>query len=160
MESKSKYISDIELVEKFRKILFFQLSIPFPLLIGLILIQVIFINFFSGYFITLIEILLGVVIGAAILFAPYIIYVLAREKHYGWIITFFILNILPIPVVYFILRDSFLLVPGLLTLILPFYLYCFLIKFVVDDWLKEYNTEQHLAEQRKEWEERKKEWLI
>jgi hypothetical protein len=35
-----------------------------------------------------------------------------------------------------------------------------LIKFSVDDWLREYNWEQQLIEQRKEWEEKKKEGLL
>ncbi len=160
MEIKSKHIKNIELVEKFRKILFFQLSLPFPLLVILIIVQFMMINIISGYIITLLYILLGLVIGAAVLFTPYIIYVLIKEYHIGWTITFFVMNVLPYPIVYFIMKDSILLVPWLLTLTILFYLYCFLIKFSVDEWLKEYRIEQQIAEQRNEWEEKKKEWLI
>jgi hypothetical protein len=35
-----------------------------------------------------------------------------------------------------------------------------LIKFSIDEWIREFNWEQQLAEQRKESEEKKKEWLL
>jgi hypothetical protein len=45
-------------------------------------------------------------------------------------------------------------------LILPFYLFCFFIKFSVDEWIREYNWEQQLIEQRKEEVEKQKEGLL
>jgi hypothetical protein len=42
----------------------------------------------------------------------------------------------------------------------PFYFYSFLIKFSVDEWIREYNWNQELIEQRKEQEEKKKEGLL
>ena len=67
--------------------------------------------------------------------------------------------VLPYPVIYLIIGEYILLTAWLLLPVIPFYLYCFLIKFSVDDWLREYNWEQQLIEQRKEWEEKKKERL-
>jgi hypothetical protein len=41
-------------------------------------------------------------------------------------------------------------------LMLPFYAFCFFIKFSVDEWILDYNWEQQLILQRKEAEEQKR----
>jgi len=88
------------------------------------------------------------------------LYVLNKERKYGWIALFFFMVVLPYPIIYLIIGDYVLLTAWLLLPIIPFYLYCFLIKFSVDDWLSKYNWEQQLAEQRKEADQKKKEWLL
>ncbi len=84
---------------------------------------------------------------------------LKKENTDGWLISFHNGYITRHPVIFIIFRITlphvWLLLP-----IVPFYLFCFLIKFSVDEWLREYNWEQQLIEQRKEWEEKKKEGLL
>jgi predicted neutral ceramidase superfamily lipid hydrolase len=142
-ETKSKFVNDIVELRRFRAILYFELSTS----AGFIL---------SSFW----PINLYIIIAAAILFTPYMLYVLIKEKKYGWIVIFFLMVVLPYPIIYLIIGEYILLTAWLLLPVIPFYLYCFLIKFSVDDWLREYNWEQQLIEQRKEWEEKKKEGLL
>jgi len=143
VEIRSKIINDIVEQRRFRAILYFELSTS----AGFIL---------SSFW----PINLYIIIAAAILFTPYMLYVLIKERKYGWIVIFFSMVVLPYPVIYLIIGEYILLTAWLLLPVIPFYLYCFLIKFSVDDWLREYNWEQQLIEQRKEWEEKKKEGLL
>ena len=143
MEIRSKIINDIVELRRFRAILYFELSTS----AGFIL---------SSFW----PINLYIIIAAAILFTPYMLYVLIKERKYGWIVIFFLMVVLPYPIIYLIIGEYILLTAWLLLPVIPFYLYCFLIKFSVDDWLREYNWEQQLVEQRKEWDEKKKEGLL
>ena len=143
MEIRSKIINDIVELRRFRAILYFELSTS----AGFILPSFWPINLY-------------IIIAAAILFTPYMLYVLIKERKYGWIVIFFLMVVLPYPVIFLIIGEYILLTAWLLLPVIPFYLYCFLIKFSVDDWLREYNWEQQLIEQRKEWEEKKKEGLL
>ncbi|HSW55121.1 MAG TPA: hypothetical protein VLH59_08530 [Ignavibacteriaceae bacterium] len=142
-ETKSKFVNDIVELRRFRAILFFELSTS----AGFIL---------SSFW----PINLYIIIIAAILFTPYMLYVLIKERKYGWIVMFFLVVVLPYPVLYFIIGDYILLPGWMLLPIIPFYFYCFIIKFSVEDWLREYSWEQKLIEQRKESEEKEKEWLL
>ena len=143
MEFESKHIKDIVEVRRFRKLLYFELST-----------SVLFILLYLGV------IILYLVVGAAILFTPYMMYVLIKEKHYVWIVIFFFMVVLPYLIVLFINFDNILLTAWLLLPIVLFYLYCFLLKYSVDNWLREYNWEQQLVEQRKEREQREKDYLL
>ena len=142
-ETKSKFVNDIVELRRFRAILFFELSTSVAFVL------------FSFY-----PINLYIIIIAAILFTPYMLYVLIKERKYGWIVMFFLVVVLPYPVLYLIIGDYILLPGWMLLPIIPFYFYCFIIKFSVEDWLREYSWEQQLIEQRKEWEEKEKEWLL
>ena len=143
IETNSRFINDIVEVRRFRAILFFELSTSVAFILQ---------SFWP--------INLYIIIIAAILFTPYMIYVLVKEKKYGWIIMFFLAVVLPYPVLYLIIGDYILLPGWMLLPIIPFYFYCFIIKFSVEDWLREYTWEQQLVEQRKESEEKKKEGLL
>ncbi len=92
------------------------------------------------------------------IFTPYILYVFFKEKRSGWIITYFITVIIPGVIAVTALGFAY----GLIILILfaPFYFFCFMIKFSVDDWIKEYNWSQELLQQRNEKEEKAKEGLL
>jgi hypothetical protein len=142
-ETKSKFVNDIVELRRFRAILYFELSTS----AGFIL---------SSFW----PINLYIIIAAAILFTPYMLFVLIKERKYGWIVIFFLMVVLPYPVIYVIIGEYILLTAWLLLPVISFYLYCFFIKFSIDDWLREYNWEQQLIVQRKEWEEKKKEGLL
>ncbi len=143
MEFKSKHIRDIIEVRRFRTILYFELSTA-----AAFILQNIF------------PINLYIIVIAAILFTPYMMYVIIKEKHYEWVVIFFFTVVLPYPLLYLILGDYILLPAWLLLPIVPFYLYCFLIKYSVDNWLREYNWELQLFEQRKEKAQRDKDLLL
>jgi hypothetical protein len=142
-ETKSKFVNDIIELRRFRAILYFDLST-------------------AAFFIlqSFWPINLYIIITAAVVFTPYMIYVLVKEKKFSWIAIFVFMVVLPYPLLYLIIGDYILLPAWLLLPVIPFYLYCFLIKYDVDDWLSNYNWEHQLFEQRKESEEKKKEGLL
>jgi len=79
---------------------------------------------------------------AAILFTPYMLYVLYEEKKIGWIVSFVVIVLIPSVLIVFFYSDLFLL------LLLPFYLYCFLLRFEVKNWLSEKRARNDLLLQR------------
>lgn len=108
---------------------------------------------FSGFF-TFIIIMLATI--AALLFTPYMLYVLFLEKKRGWIILFVIIVIIPNALLIagtflFDLTKALLVTfPGL------FYLYFFLLRFEVSDWVRERRAKnQYLLVKKREEEERK-----
>lgn len=74
---------------------------------------------------------------AALIFAPYMLYVLYKENKKGWIIFFGVIVIIPL-IVFIIISflDPFLKPAALITIGL-FYFYCFLLRFSVNDWIRE-----------------------
>ena len=79
---------------------------------------------------------------AAILFSPYMLYILYLEKKTGWIIFFAVLVLLPIIVIILSPMIELLFVPLALV-----YFYYFLLKFVVRDWIQEKNAKYELQKQ-------------
>lgn len=79
------------------------------------------------------SIILFLITFAAIIFSPYLLFVLKRENRMGWIYLFCTIVILPVIIftVYYLL-DSFLL-PLLFIPLLLFYFYCFLLRFSVNE---------------------------
>lgn len=152
MALQSKIITDIVAVQRFSDILNFQITIP-PALYLLY----IWINIFLPQIIVFIpSLILGTIIGAAILFTPYIFFILIKEKRYGWIITFFLMIIFSLIFGPIIFKDTLAFEASLLIPIGLFYFYCYLIKFSVAKWIKDYNWRKQLEEQRRESEEKKK----
>jgi len=82
--------------------------------------------------------LLGITV-AAIIFSPYMLYVLYLEKKNGWIVFFVIMVLIPIIVIILSSVFELLFIPlGLV------YFYYFLLKFVVRDWIQEKNAKYEL----------------
>ena len=72
---------------------------------------------------------------AALVFTPFMLYILFQEKKFGWITFFIIIVILPaITVLIFFLHSNYFMFLILIPLVL-FYFYCFLLRYTVDDWL-------------------------
>ncbi|MBV6420775.1 MAG: hypothetical protein DAHOPDDO_02032 [Ignavibacteriaceae bacterium] len=107
IEINSKFINDIVEVRRLRAILFFELSTSAAFIIQ---------SFWP--------INLYIIIGAATLFTPYLLYVLIKERKYGWIIMFFLLVLLPYPVLYLIIGE-YILLPG--WMLLPIISFLFLL---------------------------------
>jgi hypothetical protein len=68
-------------------------------------------------------------------FTFYMIFVLAKEKRYGWIIFFFCFVILPlILILLFVPNPVFMLI-----MLAPFFLYCIMLKSTVNGWNRDRN---------------------
>jgi len=92
---------------------------------------------------------------AAIIFLPYLVFILFKEKRYGWIITFLIMVVIPFVVSLIIgmkMENNFLTIIALAF----FYFYCFTLKYSVRDWIKEYNWQLVLDKQKREKQQRLK----
>jgi hypothetical protein len=74
---------------------------------------------------------------SAIVFTTYMLRVLFSEKRVGWIIFFFILIIIPLAVTIFFLSNYSYQVYLFYIILIFFYFYCFVLKFVVPDWIEE-----------------------
>lgn len=108
---------------------------------------ILFILTYSGGF----TLLLSTV--AATIFLPYLIFILFKGKRSGWIISFVILVIIPFLLLLFIGMkiDIFFII---IISIAFFYFYCFMLKYSVRDWIKEYNLQLVLNEQKREKQQR------
>lgn len=106
-------------------------------------------SFFYGILIFLLSL-------AAVVFTPFMLYVLIKEKRWGWIISFAIIVfisssiMLVLSILYTYLR---LMLPILLGL---FYFYCFVLRFEVNNWVSEIRAHnQYLIEKKRREEEAK-----
>ena len=93
---------------------------------------------------------LVILIGAEILFTPFIIYVLVLENKKGWIISFIILVLLPSVLILVFVSQYFMLI------LFPFYLYCFILRFEAKSWLTEKRARNELIMQKIRSENEKK----
>ena len=153
MNSK-KLVKDIDVVDRLRKILLLQIAALMLLGVSLLSIQT---ALAKGPVPLLINILLGIVIVVAVLFTSYLFYLIIKEKRYGWITIFFFMVVLPCLLVLLIFWGYIFLTTWLLVPIGLFVLYCFILRYSIADWLKEYYAHEQLEEQRKESAKRKEE---
>jgi predicted neutral ceramidase superfamily lipid hydrolase len=92
---------------------------------------------------------LTIAIIVATLFTTYILYVLIKEKRFGWLITIFIMVVLPVIITYFVSKGSLFSVMAII--LIPFslfYLYCFLLRYALDDWIEECEGKIELEEEK------------
>ena len=149
----------IVLLNRLRIILLFLVRVSSPLLAALIVIQYIIIRYGSGLkFNTDIFIYpLSVIVGAAVLATPFILYVLIKEKRRAWIKTFLVMVALPFLLAFIIAYDNIFSIPWMIVLMAPFYLYCFLLKNTVSEWIEEYEGQELRKERKREEARRMKE---
>jgi len=158
MVAKSKIINDINNVERLRKLVVVGYTLPTSAYIIFILL-----SYLLGYAKIsnpIIPVLLFFIVSPQVIFTPYFFYVLFKEKRFGWLTLFIVLVILPATTAFIIFGVKLFMMIWMFVFVFPFFLFCFLIKFSVEEWIREYNWEQQLIEQRKEWEEKKKEGLL
>lgn len=74
---------------------------------------------------------------AAIIFTPFLIYVLAKSHKFGWLAIFVIIVVLPAIVILIISPKTIYSQIFLLIQLGAFYAYCFVIRLVVVDWVEE-----------------------
>jgi hypothetical protein len=111
--------------------------------------------FFGGYFIGP---LIFLAYAVAIIFTPYMLYVLFQLKKTGWIITFFAIVVIP-AVIFWSLglklgyTSIFMLIPlGLC------YFYFFILKYTVSDRLRELENRLELEAKRKAAKKEQQQW--
>lgn len=86
---------------------------------------------------------------AAIIFTPFLLYVLVKEKKTGWLIFFFISIFFPPFIFSLLLPVGIFSLVNLSIMLGGFYLYCFLLKMQTRDWVKEENAAKELEEKRR-----------
>ena len=71
---------------------------------------------------------------AAVIFTPFLIYVLIKTKKFGWLTSFVLLIFLPAIILIFTgIKSQYLMILTFILLGL-FYLYCFTLRMAVYDW--------------------------
>ena len=154
----SPIIGDIDAVQRLRKLLVINYTLP-PAAAGIFLLTQHVLTFLKISNPVLVM-LIFIAISPPVLVTPFIFYVLYREKRYGWLVSYFFIVILPVVIFYLIFQDMIEYIIWLPVYMVPFYFYCFLIKFSVDEWIREYNFHVLYLLQKKELEEREKEGLL
>lgn len=94
--------------------------------------------------------LLFIFVAAAVLFMPYMLFVLYKLDKKGWIIFLNILVILPLLVIVVFLNDLLFFAALVQIPLLLFYFYCFLLRFSINEWTKEMGWKLQRLEKEKE----------
>jgi len=157
VERKSKIIIDINAVQRLRTLLVAGYRIPASA--SAIILVITYILSIAKVSNPIYILLLFIAFSLPVLITPFIVYVLLKEKRFGWLTTFFIIVILPAVVGIIIFYEQFQFT-WMFFLVFPFFFFCYFIKFSVDEWIREYNFHQQYLLQRKEREEKKKEVLL
>jgi len=138
IEEKIKLISNIYAVEQFHKIFRVYLKILAPVLAITFFLCYISMNptiLKSGILEPYRSYLLIAITISAILFSPYILYILFIEKKWKWILSFLIFVAIPFVLAYMIFQQFFFIMMGALPPILFYGIYCYLLKKEVQNWL-------------------------
>ncbi len=140
-----RLIKDVNAVQRFRDILFYQSHISTSIYFLYILLRYplyVLLTILTNDPFFIIKLFLWLIVAAAILFTPYIFYVLIKERKYGWIIIFFLMIIIPLLLVHILFLDALFHDAIIMIPLVFFYLYCYLIKYEVDRWLMDYYSHQ------------------
>jgi hypothetical protein len=76
---------------------------------------------------------------AAILFTPYLLFVLLKEKKFVWLGLFIAIVLLPMLIIILFLSEHLFYLAFIQVPLLLFYLYCFMLRFDANEWLREMN---------------------
>lgn len=91
---------------------------------------------------------LPIIMLVALIFTPYLLFVLYKERRTGWIIGFFIMVILPYALMQIFISGYAAIIASSIPLGL-FYLYCFALKMSTREWVTAENARNELAYKRK-----------
>lgn len=158
-----RLIKDVNAVQRFRDILFYQSHISTSAYFLYILLRYplyVLLTILTNDPSFIIKLFLWLIAAAAILFTPYIFYVLIKERKFGWIIIFFVMIIIPLLLVHILFLDALFHDAVIMIPLAFFYLYCYLIKYEVDRWLMDYYSHQEFLLQKKESNERMRQNLL
>jgi multidrug efflux pump subunit AcrB len=91
----------------------------------------------------------------AIVFTPFMLYVLYKTRKYGWSIFFAVIILIPLVVSLLIFKLSMYLQLFLLIELGLTYLFYFILRFAVNEWCEEINARKLRILHQKEYEEKK-----
>ncbi len=94
-------------------------------------------------------ILIFLLTAAALIFIPYIFFVLYRNQKYGWLIALILMVLLPVIILVLLVAQTYTLMVLLLIELAVFYFYCFTLRIAVNNWVKEINQVNLINFQRK-----------
>ena len=138
MEEEIKLISNIYAVERFYNTFRVYLKILAPGLVITIFLCFISLRpkiLMSGILEPYRSYLLIAITISAVLFSPYILYILFIEKKWKWILSFFVFVVIPFVLAYMIFQKFFFSMMGVFLPILFYGIYCYLLKTEVQSWL-------------------------
>ncbi|MFA8341370.1 MAG: hypothetical protein ACEPO8_00230 [Rhodothermaceae bacterium] len=95
-------------------------------------------------------------VAAAAIFTPFMLFILYREKRFGWINLFLIFIIIPLMLTFTNLIPDYLAEVLRYSILGGFYMYCVLLKLVVRDWLQERKSKIQYLRMKEESARRKK----
>ncbi|MCX6151751.1 MAG: hypothetical protein NTX22_14605 [Ignavibacteriales bacterium] len=76
-------------------------------------------------------------VAAAIIFTPFMLFVLYKERKFGWITTFILMISIPLSLNLITVKDPTFTFIKMLLPLASFYFYCFILRFSVNDWVSE-----------------------
>jgi VIT1/CCC1 family predicted Fe2+/Mn2+ transporter len=145
-------VYNIFLVKRFRVIIALLVRVSIPILAAIIILYFIIVRYASALKLNT-EILfypLSFIFGAAVLFTPFLFYVLIKEKRWAWIITFLVMVAFPSLLVFAISFGKIFSIRWMIALMVPFCLYSYLLKHTVGEWIEEYDAHKGREEQKRE----------
>lgn len=93
---------------------------------------------------------------AAVIFTPFLVYVLYKNRKYFWLILFFVFIIFPPLIIYLINLKEMVLSVALYIELGLFYFYCVVLRFVVADWVEDIKAREFRKKYEAEKEQKKK----
>ncbi len=148
-----KLISNIYAVKLFYNIFRVYCIILTPVLAITFFLGIISINpqiFESGILEPYRSSLLIAITISAIVFSPYFLYILFIEKKKKWILSFFIMVVVPFTLAYMIFQQFIFSMMGAFFPVLFYGIYCLFLKAEVQRWLSRYDWIQARLEAEKE----------
>lgn len=154
--SDKKFISDVFLVQTFQNYfqIYVRVLLALTILIALLTYMVRRTGGFLGEMVNpLSRILLILLASTAVIFIPYILYVLIKENRKGWISFLIIIVVIPVLFTSLIFQLSMFYNMAAFLPIILYALFCYLLKAQISEWLTEYYGHQNRLEQKKQKEE-------
>lgn len=150
--SDKKFISDVFLVQTFHN--YFQIYVRVLLALTILIALLTYLVRRTGGFLgemvnPLTRILIIIIASTAVIFIPYILYVLIKEDRKGWISFLIIIVIIPVLFTSMIFKFSMFYNMAALLPIFLYALYCYLLKAQINEWLTEYYGHQNRLEQKR-----------
>ncbi|MDT3697367.1 MAG: hypothetical protein ROY99_13370 [Ignavibacterium sp.] len=150
--SDKKFIRDVFLVQTFQN--YFQIYVRILLALTIIIALLIYIVRRTGGVLDnmvnpLARILIIIIASTAVIFIPYILYVLIKENRKGWISFLIIIVVIPFLFVSLIFQISVFYNMAASVPVYLYALYCYLLKAQISEWLTEYYGHQNRLEQKR-----------
>ena len=150
--SDKKFIRDVFLVQTFQ--IYYQIYVRVLLALTILIALLTYLVRRTGGFLgemvnPLTRILIIIIASTAVIFIPYILYVLIKEDRKGWISFLIIIVIIPVLFTSMIFKFSMFYNMAALHPIFLYALYCYLLKAQINEWLTEYYGHQNRLEQKR-----------